>query len=185
MALQFDQAPNPTNGLFTFCAHNVAQLNRLLGSGVGNRSRRLLGTLAVGCAVLVASPSWAAMIEPGTGDLTINRGEGFQPVTNQTHANIGDLVMVGPSGAATITYDDGCKVAVQTGSVATIAPLSPCASGSYAQTDNDCPIDADGQRHCDSWFGWGVLGAALAAIITIPIVGSQNHGETFHPASGH
>jgi hypothetical protein len=41
--------------------------------------------------------------------------------------------MVAPGGTATVVYDDGCKVAVQPGSVTTIAPLSPCASGSSAQ----------------------------------------------------
>lgn len=40
--------------------------------------------------------------------------------------------MVGPGGAATVVYPDGCKVDVQPGAVTTIAPLSPCASGSYA-----------------------------------------------------
>src|SRR5690349_1491225 len=102
------------------------------GEGVmGNRSR-LFSAVAVSCAVLIASPSWAAMIEPGSGDLTVNQGQGFKPVTSQVNANVGDSVMVGPGGAATVTYDDGCKVNVQPGAVATIAPLSPCAAGSYA-----------------------------------------------------
>jgi hypothetical protein len=94
--------------------------------------RLLVSALSIGCAVLVASPSWAAMIEPGYGDLTINQGQGFKPVTGRTSANLGDSAMVGPGGSATVVYDDGCKVPVQPGAVATIAPLSPCASGSYA-----------------------------------------------------
>ena len=54
-------------------------------------------------------------------------------MTSRTNANVGDLVMVGPGGSATVVYDDGCKVNVQPGAVTTIAPLSPCASGSNAQ----------------------------------------------------
>jgi hypothetical protein len=151
---------------------------------MGKWRHQLFSIVAISSAVLAASPSWAAVVEPGIGDLTINQGQGFKTVTHQSTANVGDSVMVGPGGAATITYDDGCKVTVQPGSVASIAPLSPCASGSYAQTYNDCPIGPDGVRHCEDtgWLGWGVLAAALATIITIPIVGSQHHaGPPFVP----
>jgi hypothetical protein len=58
--------------------------------------------------VLVVSPSWAATIEPGYGDLTINQAQGFKPVTSRATANVGDSVMVGPGGNATVVYDDGC-----------------------------------------------------------------------------
>jgi hypothetical protein len=86
----------------------------------------------MGCTILISSPSWASVVEPGSGDLTINRGQGFKPVTSRINANVGDSVMVGPSGAATVVYDDGCKVSVQPGAVTTIAELSPCAAGSNA-----------------------------------------------------
>jgi hypothetical protein len=86
-------------------------------------------------AMLLSSSTWAATLQPGQGDLSINQGQGFQPVNSRVDANVGDSVMVGPGGAATLVYDDGCKVSVQPGSVATIAPLSPCASGSYADTN--------------------------------------------------
>jgi hypothetical protein len=96
------------------------------------KRRSWVSLLSIGCAALVASPSWAAMIEPGYGELTINQGQGFKPLTSRTSASIGDSVMVGAAGNAMIVYDDGCRVPVQPGAVATIAPLSPCASGSYA-----------------------------------------------------
>jgi hypothetical protein len=54
--------------------------------------RRLFSALSIGCAVLVATPSWAAVVEPGYGDLTINQGQGFKPVTSGTNANVGDAV---------------------------------------------------------------------------------------------
>src|ERR1700758_5324056 len=105
---------------------------------MGNRGR-LFSALSIGCAVLVATPSWAAVVEPGYGDLTINQGQGFKPVASGTNANVGDAVMVGPGGSATVVYDDGCKINVRPGAVTTIAPLSPCASGSNAQNYNNCP----------------------------------------------
>jgi len=83
-------------------------------------------------AMLLSSPTWAASLQPGQGDLSINQGQGFQPVNARVDANVGDAVMVGPGGTATVVYDDGCTVDVQPGAVTSIAPLSPCASGSNA-----------------------------------------------------
>jgi hypothetical protein len=83
--------------------------------------------------MLIGSPCWAATVEATQGDLSINQGQGFKPVKGRMNASIGDSVMVGPGGGATVVYEDGCKVAVQPGAVTTIAPLSPCASGSNAE----------------------------------------------------
>ncbi len=96
---------------------------------------RLLRTmvLGLGCAALLASACSAASIEPVQGQVSVNRGKGFVPVKSRADGKTGDLVMVSPDGAALVTYPDGCKVDVKPGAVTTIAPLSPCASGSYAQ----------------------------------------------------
>jgi hypothetical protein len=121
---------------------------------------RFFSALCIGCTLLISSPSWATIIEPGSGDLTINHGQGFKPLASRTSANVGDSVMVGPGGAATVTYDDGCKVNVQPGTVTTIAPLSPCASGSNAQVP-------DSWRWCEpaTCVFWGLWGAGLGFII--------------------
>ena len=92
------------------------------------------------CAMLLTSSTWAATLEPGKGSFSINQGQGFQPVDSRIDANVGDSVMVGPGGSATLVYDDGCTVGVQPGSVTTIAPLSPCASGSNAAIADFGPI---------------------------------------------
>jgi hypothetical protein len=83
----------------------------------------------------MSSPSWAVVIEPGQGEAFINRGHGFKPVKGQARAKIGDTVMVRPGGAATVVYEDGCRVDVRPGAVTTVAPLSPCASGSKAAVE--------------------------------------------------
>ena len=79
-----------------------------------------------------------ATIEPVQGNVSFSQGQGFQRVDGRVQANVGDSVMVGPDGAANVVYPDGCQVNVQPGSVASIAPLSPCASGSFAD-DHDWP----------------------------------------------
>ena len=96
------------------------------------------------CAMLLGSPARAATLEPAQGTLSINQGEGFRPVNARVDANVGDSVMVAPGGSATLVYDDGCKVDVQPGAITTIAPLSPCASGSYAQDNSTFNATAAG-----------------------------------------
>jgi hypothetical protein len=116
---------------------------------------------AVCLAMLLSNSTWAATIEPGQGNLTINQGQGFQPVNSRIDANVGDSVMVGPDGSATVVYDDGCKVAVQPGAVTTIAPLSPCASGSFA-ADMGVPVGAPPPPPFDP--GAPIMGGIVAGL---------------------
>jgi len=103
-----------------------------------------VATSLAGCCVLAmfagAAPAQtattqtpAATVEPVQGDLSLNRGAGFQKIESRVQANVGDSVMVGAGGAANLVYSDGCQVNIQPGSVVSITPLSPCASGSLAQ----------------------------------------------------
>ena len=101
--------------------------------------RTLLAALFVGCPLLVASACLAATIEPVKGNLSINHGQGFEKVNGRVSAGVGDAVMVSPNGSAVVAYPDGCKVNVEPGAVITIAPISPCASGSFAQDQSHSP----------------------------------------------
>jgi hypothetical protein len=139
--------------------------------GVMAKRRRLFSALSIGCAVLAASPSWAAVIEPGVGDLSINQGQGFKPVTGSATANVGDTVMVGPGGSATVVYEDGCKFNVKPGAVTAIAPLSPCASGSNAQNHDD-----------DTW-GWIIGGTLFGIGIGAAAYEASKSNGTTQPAS--
>ncbi len=145
------------------------------------KPRRFVSALSIGCAVLMATPSWAAIVEPGYGDLTINQGHGFKAVTGRAQANVGDSVIVGPGGAAAVVYDDGCKVDVQPGSVATIAPLSPCASGSNAQ-DPPWQCHPDQYHDCSVTAGnWAFWALWLGGVGFVAYEISQIHGN--NPAS--
>jgi hypothetical protein len=111
-------------------------------------------------SLLLVSASWAATIEPVQGNLSLNRGQGFQPISSRVDANVGDTVVVGPGGAAAVTYSDGCKVSVQPGAVTTIAPLSPCASGSMADDNN-----SNGLYFLGVAAGFGLAGFGIYEII--------------------
>jgi len=136
-----------------------------------------MGTKSVGaffCAMLLSSSTWAASLQPGQGSLVINQGQGFQPVNTRIDANVGDSVMVSPGGSATVTYDDGCSVNVEPGSVATIAPISPCAAGSYAATSDDNTNYVVG----------GLIGAAALTGIAVGAYAASTSGNTnLSPAS--
>ena len=150
------------------------------GVGVMGKRRRLFSALSIGCAVLAASPSWATMVQPGFGNLTINQGQGFKPVAAAVNANVGDSVMVGPGGSATIVYDDGCKVDVRPGAVLTVAPLSPCAAGSNAQNPN-CPPGSPGYPDCGQPDWVGVTIAAILAGVGFGVAAyeaSKSNGTT-------
>lgn len=115
------------------------------------------------CAMLLSSSTWAATIEPGQGSFSINQGQGFQPVNSRVDANVGDSVMVGANGTATVVYGDGCTVNVQPGAVTTINAISPCASGSYGQNQNCDP----NTQNCGT--DWGAIGLGLAALTLVGV----------------
>jgi hypothetical protein len=116
-------------------------------------------------AMLLSSSTWAATLEPGQGQISVNQGQGFQPVNSRVDANVGDSVMVSPDGSASVVYADGCKVNVRPGAVATIAPISPCASGSYADDNNN---GSD----------WGPL---LMGVVVLGFIGGGIYAATNNP----
>jgi hypothetical protein len=106
--------------------------------------RAFFATFVVGGVLLCGAASWAASqsatLEPVKGDLWINHGKGFEKVTSRIEAKVGDSVMVSPDGYAKVTYADKCEANVKPGAVMTIAPLSPCASGSVAADLTPLPM---------------------------------------------
>jgi hypothetical protein len=121
-------------------------------------------------AALFASAAWAApnsaTVDPSHGVVLVNRGKGFNQIKRPVKLRVGNSVMVGPEGAAVIAYNDGCTVNVKPGSVKSIDPISPCASGSEAQGGPDYT------QHSGSWCDpvtncvfWPVFGSAVGFII--------------------
>jgi hypothetical protein len=132
-----------------------------LRCGVDSMARRsFLSVSLIGGSLFLVSASLAATIDPVQGNLQLNRGQGFQPVNSRVDANVGDTVVVGPGGAAAVTYSDCCKVSVQPGAVTTIAPLSPCASGSMADDNN-----SNGLYFLGVAAGFGLAGFGIYEII--------------------
>ncbi len=83
-------------------------------------SALLMLSLFLGPAVLVA------IVQPVEGDVLINRGSGYEPVSGPTQAKVGDTVMARPGGSARVVYSGQCSVAVKPGHVVVIASEPPC-----------------------------------------------------------
>ncbi len=85
--------------------------------------------------LLLGSGAFAATLQPMQGDVRINRGAGYQSVTEQRAVAVGDSVMVGKDGSAQIVYNGQCSVAVRPGNVVTVAAEPPCPKTAWLDPD--------------------------------------------------
>jgi hypothetical protein len=139
--------------------------------------RGFCAALCFGCALLAGTVCHAATVQSVQGQVSINRGQGFQPINGAAELKAGDSVIVSPGGSASVSYPDGCNVGLQPGAVMTIADLSPCAAGSYADED-------DRNSYWPGWaFGGVVLGVTGFVIYEIYHSTQNNHLQQPPPAS--
>jgi len=68
----------------------------------------------------------ATSVVPETGEVSINRGDGFKAVLGASQAKSGDTVIVSPDGSARVVYNGQCSVPVKPGSVVRITSEPPC-----------------------------------------------------------
>lgn len=78
-------------------------------------------------ALFATSAAQAITVESIQGQVAINRGDGFRPVTTATQGKSGDRVMANPNSSAEIVYDNGCREKVDPGQVVVIKVEPPCA----------------------------------------------------------
>jgi hypothetical protein len=97
--------------------------------------KTLCSSVAI-CAAIVAfsfgASAIAATLDSVQGTVQVNSGAGFHKVTGAAQVAPGASVMADPGASAQIRYSDGCRIPVRPGSVAVVAPISPCAQGQAA-----------------------------------------------------
>ncbi len=128
----------------------------------------------------VAQAATIAVVE---GEVLINGGDGFKPIT-ETLGDVkpGSYVMVRPGGLATITYASNCSVRVPSG-VWAIQASAPCAAGKdtidfSTRMNQQAPPPGDFWGDGGIWIvGGSVVIGSVAAIIAL----SDNNHNT--PAS--
>ena len=77
-------------------------------------------------AVFMCPVVFAATVAPVQGNVSINRGSGYEPISGPTQAKVGDTVMARPGGSARVVYSGQCSVVVKPGHVVVIASEPPC-----------------------------------------------------------
>ncbi len=92
--------------------------------------------VALATATCLSVPSNAATLQSVTGEVLINSGAGYRPVTSGSEAKVGNIVMASPGARAWLVYPDKCTVLVNPGAVVTVRAESPCAGG-YARASPD------------------------------------------------
>jgi hypothetical protein len=65
-------------------------------------------------------PVSVATVEAVKGQVSVNRGQGFEPVVTTTQVKSGDVVMARPHGQGKILYAGGCMVNVYPGAVVAV-----------------------------------------------------------------
>ena len=98
------------------------------------------GLLSLAFAFIISTSALAATVTPDQGQVLVNRGGGYKPVTQPVEASVGDQVMVKPKGQAHVVFPDGCSMLVSVGMIFTIGPKSPCEQkGSHIETQATLP----------------------------------------------
>lgn len=81
---------------------------------------------ALAILVLGMAPVQAAVLQGISGQVVVNRGDGFESAMENTEVLPGDQVVVAPGATAILAYGGGCSVPVPAESVVEVAPKAPC-----------------------------------------------------------
>ena len=123
--------------------------------------------------------SGAATVNTVQGEVLVNSGNGFKPLTGAT--GVGDLkpgsqVMVRPGGSATITYASNCSVRVPSG-VWAVQEAPPCAAGTNL-IDFTSRMNQETPPPTDDTATLIIGGVVVAAAVGAAIILSQDDGPS-------
>ncbi|MEL7048087.1 MAG: hypothetical protein AAFO75_03845 [Pseudomonadota bacterium] len=72
-----------------------------------------------------------ASVIPVRGDVFVDLGAGFEPLTTELTVLPGTRMMVAPNGLAHIDYGGGCRQSVVAGTIPIVAASPPCPNGLF------------------------------------------------------
>lgn len=90
---------------------------------------RILSIAVLAFYLCMSPPAGAAVLSQATGDVLVNSGRGFQPVSASSEVAPGAQIMVRDRATAVIAYNASCSVKIGGGRIWTVAPKAPCAPG--------------------------------------------------------
>jgi hypothetical protein len=91
-----------------------------------NWLRRMLAAATSAC--IGAGALQAATLDGIQGQVLVNRGSGYQFVVGPADLKPGDMIIANAGATARVTYEDGCAVRIEAGTVTTVGQRSPCAA---------------------------------------------------------
>lgn len=85
-------------------------------------------------AGLVSGVAGAATLTPTAGEVMVNTGGGYKPVTSTVEVKAGDTILVNPGGSAQLAYGDCATYEINPGDVVYVAEQEtiPCGAGGGA-----------------------------------------------------
>jgi hypothetical protein len=91
---------------------------------------KLVGIAAAGLLSL-AGAAHAATLTSMQGQVLLNQGGGYKPVSGSVEVKAGDSILVNPDGLAQLAYGDCATYEIKPGDVVYVAEQStiPCAAG--------------------------------------------------------
>jgi hypothetical protein len=98
-------------------------------------------SMAVAGLAMISTANAATLMDV-SGSVLVNKGEGFVTATGSIELNVGDKVMVGEGGFATVSYDN-CAVALDKPTLHAVAKVAPCDAPVISPVaDIDPPVAA-------------------------------------------
>ena len=128
------------------------------------------------------------MLSNVEGAVSVNRGDGFQPVSAGTALSSGDRVRVSAGGSVNIVYENGCSTRVGPSQVAVVLATPPSCQGARLK-DGGLVVGAgvgigDGLKDGPAGFGTDTLlagGLVVAAGVGIAVAVSNNDNNQVSP----
>lgn len=150
----------------------------------------LCSAALVGAGVASAAASSPVVLGDVEGSVLVNQGERFVSVQGEAQLLAGDRVLGMTGASATLTWADGCSVAVPAEAMVTVGVVSPCAGAALeveavgamvAQTET-----TEGSRVARTdpeSYTWLIIGGVAVAVVALASGGSSSSPPPPPPTS--
>jgi hypothetical protein len=118
------------------------------------------------CCLALLGPASAAILEDVSGKVLLNSGNGYKGTSTGAFVQAGDRVL-NSTGSAVIVYDDGCKVRVKPGTIATVKQNVTCHGAAEIEAVDNIGIDP-------IIIGGVIVGGAVTGIVLLSKNSSSN-----------
>ena len=139
--------------------------------------RIALGLVILSSALIPGTSALAATATSEHGEVLVNRGAGYKPVTQPSEVVAGDQILVTPRSRGQVVFPDGCTVNISPGIVFSVPAKSPCERrGSHIETVGSSTPEESAKDD-----GSYALPSVLAAGMPVGIIVLQDNLKSASP----